>query len=55
MVPVENGEVMTEDEKTATAIKSIQEFEQMLNEIREQAWNEGYAAGVADRDAELSK
>lgn len=43
---------MTDKEKTAVAVKSFQEFEASLDAIREESFNAGYAAGVADRDAE---
>lgn len=39
---------INEGAKVEAAVRSIQEFEQMLNQIREQAWNEGYAAGLQD-------
>ena len=37
-----------EDQKVEAAVKSIQEFEAMLNGIRQQAWDEGYAAAKAE-------
>lgn len=42
----------SETEKVEAAVKSIEEFEAMLNGIRQQGWDEGYAAGLAAHKAE---
>jgi flagellar biosynthesis/type III secretory pathway protein FliH len=52
MVSIEGGNVMTDEEKTAAAVLSFQEFEKALEAVREEGYNAGYADGHRDAVAE---
>lgn len=43
---------MTDEEKTAVAVKSFQEFEALLETIRDAAHEQGYSAGYTDGHAD---
>jgi flagellar biosynthesis/type III secretory pathway protein FliH len=52
MVSIEGGNVMTDEEKTAAAVLSFQEFEKALEAVREEGYNAGYADGHRDATGE---